>query len=133
MVWLHDQRFWNNHVDVLTAWKRFGDVTTVPRPVYQDNISNGSGLPMTYSLFKGDFIKIKNVTFGYNIPADALKKLKISSARFYVSGTNLYIFTKYPGPDPEVSSNGNTASGQGVDRNTVANGRTILFGVNIGL
>ena len=130
---LHDQRFWNNSPDVLTAWKRFGDVSTVPRPVYGDNISNGSGLPMTYSLFKGDFIKIKNVTFGFNLPADALKKLKISNARFYVSGQNLYIFTKYPGPDPEVSSNGNTASGQGVDRNTIANGRTILFGVNIGL
>ena len=132
---LHDQRFWNNQVDVLTAWKRFGDVTTVPRPVYGDNLSNGSALPMTYSLFKGDFIKIKNVSFGYNIPADALKKLKMSSARFFVSGTNLYIFTKYPGPDPEVSSNSgvNTSSAPSVDRNTIANGRTITFGVNIGL
>lgn len=130
---LHDQRFWNNHVDVLTAWKQFGDVTTVPRPVYGDNISNGSGLPMTYNMFKGDFIKLKNATFGYNIPAESLKRLKISSARFYISGTNLYIFSDYPGPDPEVSSNGNSASGQGVDRNTIANGRTIMFGVNIGL
>ena len=132
---LHDQRFWNNQVDVLTAWKRFGDVTTVPRPVYGDNLSNGSALPMTYSLFKGDFIKIKNVSFGYNIPADALKKLKMSSARFFVSGTNLYIFTKYPGPDPEVSSNSgvNTSSAPSVDRNTIANGRTITVGVNIGL
>jgi TonB-linked SusC/RagA family outer membrane protein len=129
---LHDQRFWNNSPDVLTAWKNFGDVTTVPRPVYGDNLSNGSALPMTYSLFKGDFIKIKNVTFGYNIPAEVLKKIKISSARFYVSGQNLYIFTKYPGPDPEVSSNGNTASGGGIDRNTIANGRTMLVGVNIG-
>lgn len=130
---LHDQRFWNNHVDVLTAWKRFGDVTTVPRPVYGDNLSNGSALPMTYSLFKGDFIKVKNVTFGYNLPAESLKKVKMSSARFYVSGSNLYIFTKYPGPDPEVSSNGTTSSGFGVDRNTIANGRTITVGVNIGL
>ena len=130
---LHDQRFWNNHVDVLGAWKQPGDISSVPRPVYGDNLSNGSALPMTYSMFKGDFIKLKNVTFGYNIPADAIKKLKISSARFYVSGTNLHIFTDYPGPDPEVSSNGNTGSGQGVDRNTIANGRTILVGVNIGL
>lgn len=130
---LHDQRFWNNAPDVLNAWKRFGDVSTVPRPVYGDNLSNGSALPMTYSLFKGDFIKLKNVTFGFNLPADALKKLKISNARFYVSGQNLYIFSKYPGPDPEVSSNGNTSSAAGVDRNTIANGRQVLFGVNIGL
>lgn len=130
---LHDQRFWNNHVDVLNAWKNFGDVSSVPRPVYGDNLSNGSALPMTYSLFKGDFIKIKNVTLGFNVPADALKKLKINSARFYVSGTNLFIFSDYPGPDPEVSSNGNAPGSPGVDRNTIANGRTISFGVNIGL
>ncbi len=130
---LHDQRFWNNHVDVLNAWKKPGDITSVPRPVYGDNISNGSALPMTYSLFKGDFIKLKNVTFGYNLPASLLSKVKINSARFYVSGTNLYIFTDYPGPDPEVSSNGNTSSSPSVDRNTIANGRTITFGINIGL
>jgi TonB-dependent starch-binding outer membrane protein SusC len=130
---LHDQRFWNNQVDVLTAWKKFGDITTVPRPVYGDNLSNGSALPMTYSLFKGDFIKVKNVTLGFNLPAESLKKVKMSSARFYVSGSNLYIFTKYPGPDPEVSSNGTSSSGFGVDRNTIANGRTITVGVNIGL
>ena len=64
---------------------------------------------------------------------ELLKKVKITNARFYVSGQNLYIFTKYPGPDPEVSSNGNgSSSGQGVDRNTLANGRTMTVGLNIG-
>lgn len=130
---LHDMRFWNNTVDVLNAWKAPGDISTVPRPVYGDNVSNGSALPMDYSLFKGDFIKIKDVSLGYTIPTNVISRLKISSARIYVRGTNLHIFTKYPGPDPEVSSNGNSASGQGVDRNTIANGRTIMFGVNIGL
>lgn len=129
---LHDQRFWNNHVDVITAWTKPGDVTTIPRPVFGDNVSNGSALPMDYNLFKGDFIKVKNLTLGYTLPQEAAKKLRISSARFYVSGTNLWIFTKYPGPDPEVSSNGNSTSSQGVDRNTIANGRTMLMGINIG-
>jgi len=128
---LHDQRFWNNHVDVLNAWKKFGDESSVPRPVYGDNVSNGSALPMTYSMFKGDFIKVKNVTFGYNLPQELISKARISSARFFVSGTNLYIFTNYPGPDPEVSSNGNTPSAPSVDRNTIANGRTITVGLNI--
>jgi TonB-dependent starch-binding outer membrane protein SusC len=130
---LHDQRFWNNHVDVLNAWKKPGDISTVPRPVYGDNLSNGSALPMNYSLFKGDFIKLKTVSFGYTLPADALSKVKITSARFYVSGQNLYIFSDYPGPDPEVSSNGNNPRAPGVDRNTIANGRTVTVGLNIGL
>ena len=119
---------------MLTAWKQFGDVTNIPRPVLNDNVSNGSGLPSDFNVFKGDFIKVKNVTFGFNVPAESIKKLKISSARFYVSGQNLYIFTKYPGPDPEVSSNSgvNTSNAPSVDRNTVANGRTFLVGLNIG-
>ena len=130
---LHDQRFWNNSVDVLDAWKKFGDESSVPRPVYGDNLSNGSALPMTFSMFKGDFIKLKNVTFSYTLPTTVLSRVKITNATFYVSGTNLYIFTNYPGPDPEVSSNGNSPSAPGVDRNTIANGRTILVGIKLGL
>jgi TonB-linked SusC/RagA family outer membrane protein len=130
---MFDQRFWNNSVRVLDGWRKFGDVTDIPKPVFNDNVSNGSGLPISFNVFKGDFIKVKNVTFGYNIPADGLRKVKINSARFWVGGQNLWIFTKYPGPDPEVSSNGNgAATGQGVDRNTLANGRTITVGLNVG-
>ncbi len=130
---MFDQRFWNNSVRVLDGWRKFGDVTDIPKPVFNDNVSNGSGLPISFNVFKGDFIKVKNVTFGYNIPADGLRKVKINSVRFWVGGQNLWIFTKYPGPDPEVSSNGNgAATGQGVDRNTLANGRTITVGLNVG-
>lgn len=60
-----------------------------------------------------------------------LSKAKINTVRFYVSGQNLAIITKYPGPDPEVSSNGGGNLNQGVDRNTLANGRTIIMGLNI--
>lgn len=128
---LFDQRFWNNSIEVLNAWKKPGDIANVPKPIYGDNVSNGSGLPMDWNVFKGDFIKLKNVTLGYSVPASLLGKVKISSVRVFVSGQNLAIFTKYPGPDPEVSSNGNSNTGQGIDRNTIANGRTVVFGVNV--
>ena len=130
---LHDQRFWNNHRDVLQAWKKPGDISDVPKPVYLDNVSNGSGLPMSYNAFKGDFVKLKNVSLAYNLPASIISKVKASSARVFISGQNMAIFSDYPGPDPEVSSNGNGGNiTQGADRNTVANGRTITVGVNIG-
>ena len=128
---LHDQRFWNNHVDVLDAWKKPGDITTVPRPVYGDNVSNGSALPMSYNAFKGDFVKVKNVTLSYNFPAKLTNRAKLASARVFVAGQNLAIITDYPGPDPEVSSNGNGNTNQGIDRNTIANGRNFVIGLNI--
>jgi TonB-linked SusC/RagA family outer membrane protein len=131
---LHDQRWWNNHRDVLTdAWAVKGDAgKKYARPVYSDNVSNGSAFPLDMNVFKGDFIKFKNISFGYSIPQSLLSKAKISNLRIYVSGQNLGIITAYPGPDPEVSSNGNTTTGSGVDRNTAANARTILVGLNVG-
>jgi len=131
---LHDQRWWNNATDVLTdAWAKAGDIgKKYARPVYGDNVSNGSAMPLDINVFKGDFIKLKTLSLGYKLPANLLTKAKISSLRVYVSAQNLATFTKYPGPDPEVSSNGNSTTSQGVDRNTAANAKTITLGVNVG-
>jgi TonB-dependent starch-binding outer membrane protein SusC len=131
---LHDMRFWNNSTDVLTdSWQKTGDGgKKYAKPVYGDNTSNGSAMPMDINVFKGDFVKLRTVQIGYNLPKSILDKVQISRARFYVAGQNLAIITKYPGPDPEVSSNGNTATSFGVDRNTLGNGRTITVGLNVG-
>lgn len=131
---LHDQRWWNNSVDVLTdAWQKPGDTNKkYAKPVLNDNVSNGSSMPLDINVFKGDFLKLKNLTLAYNLPKSVLDEYKINSIRVYVSGQNLFILTKYPGPDPEVSSNGNIPSAPGVDRNTVGNARTFVFGLNVG-
>ncbi len=129
---LRDQRFWNNEVAILRKWTKPGDVTDIPKAVFGDNISNGSAFPLDVNVHKGDFIKLRTLSLGYNLPRSILDKVKINSARFYVNGNNLAIITKYPGPDPEVSSNGNGNTNQGIDRNTVPNARTFTVGLNIG-
>jgi TonB-linked SusC/RagA family outer membrane protein len=128
---LKDQRFWNNSVDVLDHWTKPGDKKVIARIVNGDNVSNGSSFPLDVNVFKGDFMKLKTLTLSYNVPKSLLSKAKISNARIYVSGQNLAIVTKYPGPDPEVSSNGTANNTQGVDRNTVANGKVITVGINV--
>lgn len=128
---LRDQRFWNNHTDVLTRWTKPGDVTEIPRIVFGDNVSNGSAFPQSQNVEKGDHLKLRNATLGYTVPKNWIEKAKINSARVFVSGQNLFIITKYTGPDPEVSSNGNGNTNQGIDRNSVANARTILFGLRL--
>jgi hypothetical protein len=130
---LHDMRFWNNATDVLSdSWQKTGDNAKYPKAVYGDNTSNGSAMPLDINVFKGDFVKLRTVQIGYNLPTGILNKIQISRARFYVAGQNLAIITKYPGPDPEVSSNGNSGTSFGVDRNTLGNGRTITVGLNVG-
>lgn len=129
---LRDQRFWNNHTDVLRRWQKAGDVTDIPRAIFNDNVSNGSAFPIDVNVEKGDYIKVRNLYIGYSLPRSILSKASINNARFYVSAQNVAIISSYSGPDPEVSSNGNGNTNPGVDRNSIANGRTITVGLNIG-
>ncbi|MFI5130137.1 MAG: SusC/RagA family TonB-linked outer membrane protein, partial [Chitinophagales bacterium] len=130
---IHDNRFWNSASDALMRWQKPGDVTHIPRIVFGDNISNGSSYPLDVNVFKADFVKLRSLTVGYNLPKSLIDKARLNSVRVYFSGTNLGMITDYPGPDPETSTNGNGTTNQGVDRNQVANGRTLTFGLNIGL
>lgn len=129
---LHDQRYWNNTTDVLRRWKKNGDQTDMVRPIYGDNVSYGNTIPLDINVFKGDFVKLRNLSLGYTLPKPVLARGKITNARIYVSAQNLAMITSYPGPDPEVASNGNNAAGQGSDRNTAPNARVITVGLNVG-
>ena len=64
----------------------------------------GVGDPRQYTsqfLFKGDFVKLKSINFGYTLPLSSKSKNLGQSIRLYVDLQNLYTRTKYPGWDPE--------------------------------
>lgn len=126
-----DQRFWNNTTEVLRRWQKPGDVTDIPRPVYNDNISNGSSFPIDANLYTGSFVKFRVLGIGYNVKSTWLNKINLASARVYAQVQNAFTITKYPGSDPEISVNGNAPLTPGVDRNTIGQARTFTFGVNV--
>jgi hypothetical protein len=128
---LTDQRFWNNTTDILNHWTAPGQIAAYPKVVFGDNVSNGTSFPTDFNTYSGNFLKVKSLNIGYTLPKTLLNKAGISNLRFYVTGYNLFIFTHYPGSDPEVGSNGTSNSSQGVDRNTAANGRTLTAGVSV--
>ncbi|GAB3915350.1 SusC/RagA family TonB-linked outer membrane protein [Mucilaginibacter boryungensis] len=128
---LTDQRFWNNSTIILNHWTTPGQTAQYPQVYYGDNVSNGTGLPSDFNVYKGDFLKLKTVNFGYTIPKNITSKVNISNLRVFVSAQNLAIITKYPGPDPEVSAGGTGNSTQGIDRNTAANARVITAGISL--
>lgn len=53
-----------------------------------------------------DYLRLKNVTFGYSLPDNIVKKLLVNQVRFYVTGQNLLTWTnlKFKGIDPESTS-----------------------------
>ena len=82
--------------------------------------SSQSELTNTKWLYKGDFLKLKNLTFGYTIPKNLVQKIYIQNIRVFLSGENLFTITSYPGIDPEMRSS--------IDYLTY---RQFLFGANI--
>ncbi|WP_207491474.1 SusC/RagA family TonB-linked outer membrane protein [Aridibaculum aurantiacum] len=129
---LRDMRNWNNAAEVMNRWTKAGDQTNIPRYVFGDNISNGSGIVISENVEKGDFLKIRNLALGYTFNRSLVQRAGINSVRFYVSAQNLATITNYSGFDPEVSTNGNANGNPSVDRNSVPQARTITFGVNVG-
>ncbi|UOG75275.1 TonB-dependent receptor [Hymenobacter tibetensis] len=133
---LHDQRFWNNDVDILNRWTETNTNAEWPRVVYGDNVSNGSALVMSSNIEKGDFARLRNVSLGYNVKPSVLTRFNVSSVRVYAQVQNAALITGYSGIDPEISTNATSGSnantGAGVDRNSVGQARTYTVGFNIG-
>lgn len=129
-TWL-DQRMFNNSKKVLNRWTTPGQVTDVPRLVYGDNFAAANIPNISAYVEKGDFLRLQNLVLGYKLPAAVFGQSGISSLRVYAQASNVFLLTKYSGVEPESSVNGNTNTSPGIEYNSLGNGRTITFGVNL--
>ncbi|MDB5230491.1 MAG: TonB-dependent receptor [Chitinophagaceae bacterium] len=123
--------FDNQTRDQLAAWKNPGDITMVPeaRLFYANGVNNSSRY-----IYDASYLRVKAVTLSYTLPASLTSRLKISSAKFYLRGQNLFTFTKYPLWDPEVNADYSATNiVQGRDFYSVPQAKTIVIGVNISL
>jgi len=84
--------------DILNSWTPDNTNTNIPS-ITANNIGQ-EGSSDRY-LFKSDFIRLKNITFGYNFNKDLLRGLPITGMKIFVQGENLATFTKWKGYDPE--------------------------------
>jgi TonB-linked SusC/RagA family outer membrane protein len=91
--------------------------------------------PRAYSsrvIEDGSFLRLKTVSFGYNLPSKYLDKIKLKSLRIFASAQNLYTWTKYSGLDPEVSTF-SSALTPNFDYSVYPRAKTITFGLNVSL
>jgi len=131
-----DMRFWNNSKDVLqNHWTENNRNATYARPVWGDNVSNGSAFNMSDYVEKGDYLRLKNVSLGYTFNTSnwlANTGVSISSLRIFAQAQNLFIITNYTGQDPETISNVNAPIlNGGIDKNTLPQARHFTFGLNV--
>lgn len=116
-------------LDGYDVWRMAGDDAYYPNPF--DFTRNRFYDPYRYNqtLFMedGSYVKFQTATLSYNFDKDRfVRRLGISSLRVYFSANNIYTFSKYSGPDPEmVSSVGRDSSGG------YPTSRTYTLGLNV--
>ncbi|CCH51209.1 TonB-dependent receptor plug [Fibrisoma limi BUZ 3] len=128
-------RLFNAGTDVLNAWTPTNTNTDVPRAVSGD--PNGNTRTSDRFIEDGSYMRVKNLSLGYNMPAGALQSWTrgtLSRARLYVAVTNLLTLTKYTGYDPEIGSrpSTNTPLTTGVDYGQFPQARTLMVGLQLG-
>lgn len=84
-------------------------------------------------LYKGTYVNIQNVVLGYTLPRQIASRANIANLRVYLSVQNALFFTKYPGYNPEVNYQGDSALSQGIDRGAYPLARTFSLGINLSL
>ncbi len=77
------------------------------------------------------YVRLKNISIGYDFTQIALEQLKLKSLRLYISGQNLLTITDYSGIDPEVAYR-NSSSNIGLDYGSYPNVQSFTLGLNIG-
>ncbi|MGA9637740.1 MAG: TonB-dependent receptor, partial [Flavobacterium sp.] len=146
-------------LNVFFQWSYGNDIMNANRIVFEGNTKNASYLNQFASyadrwtpenpesdLFRtrgyygggyasqfvedGSFLRLKTVSFGYRFDSKQIQSIGLKSVRVYVSAQNLYTWTKYSGPDPEVNTY-NSALTSGFDYSAYPRSRTITFGTNI--
>lgn len=97
-------------------WTTPGQITTVPRPIAGGAEKNSSAQASATTRFLEDasFVRLRELTLSYQFTPEVLKNLKLTRARIYVTGVNLYTWTKWTGYDPEFAIMGSVTDNQGI-------------------
>lgn len=111
----------NQTTAVLNCWTGEGTSYVMPRAILNDPAKNNRVSDRWVE--DGSYLRIKNITLGYNFPKKWIKKLTLENARLFVSCDNVATITGYSGFDPEVDING-------IDNNRYPISRTLSLGVN---
>jgi TonB-linked SusC/RagA family outer membrane protein len=109
-------------------WTPANPNSNIPAP--RAGIANNNLVMSDRFLESASFLRIQNVRLGYNLPARLARYAKLNHLKVYVSGQNLYVFTKYTGLDPEIGSLNQSPILQNIDNGRYPIPRTIILGLN---
>lgn len=111
--------------EIKDAWSPTNTGSDIPQISVKDE-NNNFGTVSDWYLEDASYMRVKNVTLGYTLPATLVDRINLSQVRFYVTGSNLLTFSQYSGFDPEVIAD------HGIDMGYYPQARSFIFGLNVG-
>ncbi len=118
----------NWHEDILNRWTPTNTNTDVPRVVWNDPNNNGRDSDRPGWLQSGDYFRINTISLGYSFPQSVLSKVKLQSARIYVTLQNVVTFSSYKGYNPDFEAG---ILNPGFDFGTFPRPRTSMIGLQV--
>jgi TonB-linked SusC/RagA family outer membrane protein len=115
--------------DMANRWRSEADPGNGRVPRTLANTTELYRTTNTNWVYRGDYLTIKNVALGYTFPQNTLRYIK--SIRVYVSAQQLFVFTRYPGQNPEVNDSKDNQTIAGLDDGSYPIPRTFMLGANI--
>lgn len=103
-------------------WTPTNGTNTAPRAF------NGVPKPTDYFVESGSFVRLNNLTIGYNLPAKIAKKSKVQGYRFFVTAQNAFTWKKFSGFSAELPGNPADA---GIELDIYPTSSTFLTGLSI--
>jgi len=116
---------YNFEQHVMDRWTGPGTSDTEPRPSW----GGYNYTPSDRFIQNGSFLRLRNVTLGYTLPASVGEKLFTRNIRIYIKGTNLLTFTRFTGYAPEIGSD--DVLSNGIDNGIYPITSVYSFGLNV--
>ena len=108
-------------------WRKEGDVTSIPRAMYGNN-SNYNTLISDRFVEDGSYLRMGYAQLNYNIRRKYAQALGVNRISLYLSANNPFVWTKYSGVDPDISSGGYAPA---TDGNQTPRSRSYTLGITV--
>lgn len=120
----------NYFAGVADFWTVDNPSNTVPSLQKDNQGYRDGGYGSTYMIEDGSFLRLSNITLGYDLPTALVSRIGVSGLNIYVSADNLHVWTNYSGYDPEVSIARDPLSG-GQDSSPHPRSKTYRVGLSV--
>ena len=117
----------------INQFRSYADRWSPDNPNSRNFRTGGQGPTGYYSsrtIEDGSFLRLKTVQLSYKLPQRWMQRIRIASLEVFVSGQNLWTWTKYSGLDPEVSTRPSALT-PGFDYSAYARNRIFTGGIKL--